>query len=76
VNDKQNHFDVEDQEEPLLIADESPPPSYDRSAPTDRVDSVWIPAGRTLREELSRPRYVALLLVALVAIGLQLWLLF
>ncbi|MGD9711972.1 MAG: hypothetical protein AB7V46_07915 [Thermomicrobiales bacterium] len=38
--------------------------------------SVWIPSGRSLREELMQPRYLALAIVAVLAIVLQLWLLY
>ncbi len=40
------------------------------------VRSVWIPDGRSLSEELRRPRYLALLILAIVVIALQLWVLF
>ncbi len=38
--------------------------------------SVWIPDGRSLREELVQPRYLGLLIIVLVVIVIQLWLLF
>ncbi len=38
--------------------------------------NVWIPDGRSISEELRRPRYLALLFVAALVIALQFWVLF
>lgn len=59
---------------------DEPTPEWESLATeADRADSgprFWVSDWRSLRQELRQPRYLGLLLIVLVAIAIQLWLLF